>query len=158
MGPRTAYYRCGDAKKRGTCKNVLSVREDIARVCIFKALRDALFTPAAVAHLRRRIAERLGDSARVADAEMKERLDRLARTEQRIRGLVTFIADGDHSSYVRDTLRDLEAQASTERGAIKNMKDRMAAPVDRPTPDRILARAQKLGAVLTADPFKPARL
>ena len=158
MGPRTAYYRCGDAKKRGTCKNVLSVREDIARVCIFKALRDALFTPAAVAHLRRRIAERLGDSARVADAEMKERLDRLARTEQRIRGLVTFIADGDHSSYVRDTLWDLEAQASTERGAIRNMKDRMAAPVDRPTPDRILARAQKLGAVLTADPFKPARL
>jgi hypothetical protein len=44
---------------------------------------------AAVAHLRKRIAESLGDSDRIADAEMKERLERLARTEHRIRGLVT---------------------------------------------------------------------
>lgn len=154
VGPRTAYYRCGDSKKRGICKNVLSVREDVARIAIYAALRTALFTPAAVAHLRKRIAERLGESSRVAEAEMKERLDRLARTEQRIRGLVTFIADGDHSTSVRDTLRDLEAQAVAERAAIQNIKDRMNAPVDLPTPDRILERAQDLDVVLAADPVR----
>ncbi|AKU97910.1 hypothetical protein AKJ09_04574 [Labilithrix luteola] len=77
---------------------------------------------------------------------MKERLDRLARTEQRIRGLITFIAGGDHSSSTRDALRDLDAQALTERAALQNIKDRMNAPVDLSTPDRVLERAKDLDA------------
>ncbi len=67
---------------------------------------------------------------------------------------MTFIADGDQSVYVRDTLRDLEAQAVTERAAIQSVKDRVNAPVDLPTPDRILERAHDLDAVLGGDPVR----
>ncbi|HXN32933.1 MAG TPA: hypothetical protein VN894_13780 [Polyangiaceae bacterium] len=38
----------------------------------------------------------------------------------------------------------------TERAAIQNIRDRMNAPVDLPTPDRILERAQDLDVVLAA--------
>ncbi|MBX3229225.1 MAG: zinc ribbon domain-containing protein [Labilithrix sp.] len=158
VGPRTSYYRCGDSKKRGVCKNALSVREDLVRARIYGALREAVFTPAAVAHLRKRIAEHLGEAARLAQHEMKERLDRLARTEQRIRGLVTFIADGDHSSSVRDALRDLEAQALTERTAIQNIKDRMNAPVDLPTPTASSNARRTSTPCSPRTPSAPARL
>ena len=71
-----------------------------------------------VAHVRKSIAERLRDYSRTLDAELRERRERLKRTEDRIKGLVTFIADGDRSEYIVTTLRDLEAQAKTERAAI----------------------------------------
>jgi hypothetical protein len=51
-----------------------------------------------------------------------------------IRGLVTFIADGDHSMSVRDALRRLEAKAHTERTAVQTIKDRMNAPVTSRVP------------------------
>jgi site-specific DNA recombinase len=39
-GSSRRYYNCGDAKKRGTCKNKLALREDIAKDRILGALRD----------------------------------------------------------------------------------------------------------------------
>src|SRR4051794_27446875 len=86
-------------KKRGTCSNRLSVREDVVRTRILQAMRDRLSSPSAVAYLRKRIAERLGELAQRSTTERKERYERLARTEARIAGLIQWIAEGDSSSY-----------------------------------------------------------
>lgn len=151
-GTSASYYACSDRRKRGTCDNALSVREDLARACIFEALRSSLFTSEAVDFIRKRIAERLGEIARTSTAELRERTARLLRTEERIGGLVRFVEEGNHSKAVRDGLMDLEAQAEAERFAIRSLKAQAGEPVSLPTPEVVLKRAQELDRVFRADP------
>lgn len=153
-GSSAAYIVCGDAKKRGTCSNRRSAREDRTRLAILGALREALLTPSAIDYLRKCIAARLGDLERTTNLELSERTQRLARTDQRIRGLVEFVAQGDHSETVRATLQDLEVQAKMERAAIESLKDRLRGPVALPRPDDVLARATEFDATLRSDPHR----
>ena len=151
-GSSTKYYGCGDAKKRGTCKNKLSVREDVARDSMMAFLRESLTTPKEVAFMRKAVAELLGETNRKVNAELEERRGRLQRTEQRIAGLVRFIADGDHSDYVRTTLLDLEAQAKTEKRAIAEIVGRASAAVRLPSPEETVERAFQFEKMLLEDP------
>ncbi len=121
-------YNCGDARKRGICQNKLALREDVAKERVLGALRDRFGSPTRVLYLRKKLAERLGEVSRKANAELEDRRARLARTEERIHGLIKFISEGDHSDYVRTTLKDLEVQAKTEKAAIKALLEHAAAP------------------------------
>src|SRR5271166_671077 len=58
-GTSAAYYRCSDQKKRGTCVNKLSLREDSARRLLVGALQDRYSRPSAIAYVRKRLTERL---------------------------------------------------------------------------------------------------
>lgn len=118
------------------------------------ALRNALFTPEAVKYLRKKIAERLRARAQRAEADLTERVERLHRTEDRIHGLVKFIADGDESKYVRETLRDLEAQAKIDASAVEALKRELKSPVRLPTPEALVDRARDLEKVFTAEPVR----
>ncbi|MBI3202035.1 MAG: recombinase family protein [Myxococcales bacterium] len=153
-GSSANYYNCGDHKKRGTCPNRLSVREDLVRRRMFAAIRERVATPAAIEYLRRRVAERLGALVREAGREIEERRARLARTEARIGGLVQFIADGDQSQYIRETLLDLEAQARAEKTGIEVAGMRARMPARLPAPEEILNRALALETLLAADPVR----
>ncbi len=151
-GTSAGYYACADHRKRGTCKNGKSVREDAARRTIFDVLRRELFTPEAVEYLRKKIAERLGEMGRTSTEELRDRAGRLERTEGRIRRLVHFIAEGDDSKAIRSTLKDLEAHADAERTAIQNLREQASSPVTLPTSEAIISRAQDLDRVYRADP------
>lgn len=148
----TKYYRCGDAKKRGTCKNMLSLREDVARDCLLRFVKDNLTTPKEVAFMRKAVAELLGDMSRNINAEVEERRARLQRTEQKIAGLVRFIAEGDHSDYVRTTLLDLEAHAKAEKRAIAELVSRNNEAVCLPSPEETVERAFMFERMLLEDP------
>lgn len=106
-GSTRHYYRCSANRKRGTCDNALSVREDVARRCILDAIADALWTPGALEHIRHQVAERLGELTRGLGAELASARARLAEHETRIGRLVTALADGLDSPTVRETLTDL---------------------------------------------------
>lgn len=153
-GSSARYYVCSAAKQRRTCPNRSSVREDVTRQRVLGAIREQLTSAGAIEYLRKRIAERLGELARNANRELDERRARLDRTEGRIRGLVEFIAQGDHSQYVRDTLRDLEAQAVTEKREIEAVVARSKTPVRLPTAAEILAKSLDLETVLVGDPVR----
>jgi DNA invertase Pin-like site-specific DNA recombinase len=153
-GTSAAYFVCGDHKKRGTCTNSTLLRDDVAQTAIIDAIRKPLFTPTGVTFLRKKIAERLRTRAQRAEADATERLERLRRTEERIHGLVKFIADGDDSKYVRETLRDLEAQARIDTAAIDEAKRELKSPVRLPTPEALVERARDLEKVLAADPVR----
>lgn len=154
-GTSASYYRCGDNRKRGICQNGLSLREELARARIFDALREAIFTPEAIAYMRKRIAERLGEKSRTATSEIQQRADRLARVEERVRHLVEFVASGeargDAAKPVRDALADAQSQAASERAAIKALREQTEVPVLLPTPEDVLARARELERVLQGD-------
>lgn len=153
-GSSANYYRCGDNKKRGAtaCANALTVREDVARERILQAIRDSFSTPTALTYLRKRIAERLGEISRTASKELDERRARLARTEERIGGLIDFVAQGDRSDYVRKALADLEHQAAEEKKRIAELTSAKRAPVKLPTPDDVAAAALNLETVLAGEP------
>lgn len=153
-GSSAAYYKCVDFKKRGTCSNSLSVREDIARRRIFDALVERLNRPKAIDHLRKRLAQQLGELGRRLGGDIAERRERLARTEQRIRNLLLGFAEGERSEYARTMLRDLEAQATTEKAAIAALEEQARVPVVLPTPERVARQCLHLEKMLAKDPLR----
>ena len=121
---------------------------------MLRLMRELLTTPKEVAFIRKATAELLGEMGRRVNADIDERRQRLQRTEQRIAGLVTFIADGDHSDYVRTTLKDLEAQATTEKRAIAELLERGSAAVRLPSPEQTVERALLFETLLLKDPTR----
>jgi len=151
-GGRKRFYRCSTAHTKGTCENDLRVPEDVLREVTLDAIRKQLQSPEQVTYVRKAIAERLRDYSRALDAELKERRERLKRTEDRIKGLVSFIADGDRSEYVVSTMRDLEAQAKAERAAIDRIQREAQQPLRLPSPDEIVTGVFSFDALLAGDP------
>jgi uncharacterized protein YbjQ (UPF0145 family) len=111
-----------------------------------------MLSPDGIAQFRKRIAEELRDYARNLEARRKERVERLARTEDKIRGLIEFIATGDRSEYVVSTLRDLEAFARSEKAALADLVQEAQRPLRLPSIDEVTALATDLEARLTDDP------
>ncbi len=143
-GGSTSYFGCADHRKRGTCRNDLFVKESIAQQRILEAVQARLASPEGLTRARKRLAEKLGELSRTRTADLRERRDRLARTEARIAGLVGFIADGDRSEYVVSALRDLEAQARAEKAAISDLQRRTELPIRLPSPEELQERANVL--------------
>jgi site-specific DNA recombinase len=125
-GTSMGYYRCANGRKRGTCSNVLSVREDVAKDAIIGALSDRLWNPETLIHIRETAAHEVGAHRRKAEADLKERTARLARIEERSRALVTMMLDGDRAPTVRTMLADSEAQVVQERAAIDALRAELA--------------------------------
>jgi len=152
-GSSSRQYRCNDNKNRGTCKNRLGVREDVARTLILQALRDQLCSPAELDHVRRQVAHELGKLSRGRDQELAERTDRLARTEARIANIVEFIAKGESSEALANALRDLEAQARAERVAIDELERLVALPIRLPSPKEVGRLSFEMCDRLQQDPL-----
>lgn len=151
-GSNAAYYRCQGNRTKGTCPNRVSVREDVARRCVIRTIQAHMLSPDGIAQFRKRIAEELRDYARNLEARRKERVERLARTEEKIRGLIEFIATGDRSEYVVATLRDLEAFARAEKAALAELAQEADRPLRLPNIDEVTSLATDLEARLTDDP------
>ena len=153
-GTSARYYRCSDQKKRGICTNPLALREDVARRRIFGALHDRFRTPAAVNYMRKRIAEHLRELSREMNAELDERRARLQRVEEKIAGLIDFIATGERSDYIAKTLHDYEAQAKQEGAAIKAFVELGTKPIELPSPDVVIDHALDLERIVETDPVR----
>lgn len=104
----------------------------------------------------RRSQEYLRDYSRNLEADIKERRERIKRTEDKIRGLVDFIAQGDRSGdrseYVVSTLRDLETYARAEKAMGDQLLSQAQEPLKLPSVDGVAALAFQLDARLNQDP------
>lgn len=150
-GNPARYYGCSEHHKRKTCQNRLSVRGDVAQRCILATLRARLASAEGIAYASQRIAELLGEARRTRGVELAERRGRLARTEDRIRGIINMMAEGDRSEYVASARRDLEAQAQQEKQAIVALERAATAPLRLSPPEEVMARVFDLEARLTQD-------
>lgn len=154
FGTSATYYSCGAMRKRGTCVNRVMLREDAVRAQVLQAVRDSLFSPQAIAFLRKRIADHIRTASTANSTKLNEVSERLNRNMQRIQGLVKFVAEGDDSKFVRETLRDLEAHVRSDEAASEQLKRLQRTAVVLPTPDHLLARARDLDAVFAANPTR----
>lgn len=152
-GSHAHYYSCSDHKKRGTCANALSIREDVIRQHMLREISANLRRPEAIDYLRKKIAEYLGESNRKLSNELNERMARLARVEERIANLIAVISGGEQSDYIMSALKDFEVQAKSEKAAIASLESMAMAPVVLPTPDELVERALDVESVIAgADP------
>jgi site-specific DNA recombinase len=140
------YYRCVSNRKRGVCTNRLSVRETLTRQRVLEAISSAIASPEAVAHIRHRLAERLGSFSRDIAADLEARVARVKRVEERVRGLIVMQAEGDRSPMVAQMRADFEAQAQTERTAVEELRSQAEAPIRLPPVDLITERVLALRA------------
>ena len=151
-GSNAAYYRCQGNRTKGTCPNRVSVREDIVRRRVLRGIQEYMLSDEGIAQFRKRIAEELRDYSRNLEVRRKERLERVARTEDKIRGLVEFIATGDRSEYVVATLRDLEAFVRSEKAALAELAQEANRPLRLPSIEEVTTAATDLEARLNEDP------
>ena len=153
-GSRTAKrYRCSHQIRRGTCDNTLSVQETVARHCIIGAVKGRLLRPEGLAFIREELVKQLGDINRSLDEDLKSRRNRLARTEDKIRGLIEFIAGGDQSEYIVQTLHDLEAHAKEEKAVIAALVHQARQPIPLPSLDELTTSVCDLESRLDTDPI-----
>lgn len=150
-GTSAAYYRCQTNRTKGTCRNRVSVREDVARTCILGGIKEHMLSAEGTAYLRRKVVEELADYGRRREAEHEERKKRLERTQQKLRGLVEFIANGDRSETVVSTLHDLEAFAHGEKAALAQLEKELEKPIRLPTPNEVMELAIDLEARLSSN-------
>ena len=150
-GSSATYYRCSTNRTKGTCTNNVSLRENVLRHGVLRSLRERLQSKDGIAYVRKRIAEELRDYSRNLEADIKTHRERIERTENRIRGLVGFIADGDRSDAVISALRDLEAQAKSDRAAVERLRHEAQEPLRLPSLDEIGAMVTDLEVRLGDD-------
>ena len=80
------------------------------------------------------------DQSKKVDAELRERKERLKRTEEKMAGLADFIAGGERSQYIVTTLRDHETFAKQEREAIEHLEDQARMPIHLPRIEEVEAQ------------------
>jgi hypothetical protein len=97
------------------------------------------------------MAERLRTWSKTIETGLAEHRERLQRNEDRIKGLVRFIADGDRSDYVVSTLRDLEVQAKADRAAIERLERAAREPLRLPSLGEITRGVFDMDRLLAGD-------
>ncbi|MEO8842496.1 MAG: recombinase family protein [Kofleriaceae bacterium] len=153
-GAKYRYYRCQTNKTKGPgiCANGYSVREDIARPKILDAIRERFMSPDGVMEMRKRVAGQLRDHSKKVDAELRERRERLKRTEEKMAGLADFIATGDRTQYIVKTLHDHEVFADQERAAIAALEEDARQPLYLPSIEEVEAQVIEMDDRLKQDP------
>ncbi len=151
---RYRYYRCQANKTKGphVCKNERSLREDIVRPQILDEIRARLLSPDGALEMRRRVAKQLGERSKQIDADLRERRDRLARTKEKMAGLVDYIAGGDRSPYVVKTLHDHEAFSESEQREIAVLEAEAKTPISLPAPADVERVVRDFDVHLKKDP------
>jgi DNA invertase Pin-like site-specific DNA recombinase len=106
------HYGCSNARNRGTCGNLLTIRRDVLEASVLSGLKTHLMEPEAVkefvAEYRREV-DRLNAGRHQAQAGREEEL---ARIERQIRSIVEAIRDGFRTAAMKDELMALEARSS----------------------------------------------
>ena len=151
---RYRYYRCQANKTKGpqVCKNERSLREDIVRPQILDEIRARLLSPDGALEVRRRVAKQLGDRSKQLDSDLRERRERLARTKEKMAGLVDYIAGGDRSPYIVKTLHDHEAFSNAEQREIEILEEEARTPISLPSPEQVERVVREFDAHLKSHP------
>ncbi len=92
------------------------------------------------------------DRSKKVDAELRERRERLKRTEEKMAGLADFIVTGDRTQYIVKTLQDHEVFADQERAAIAALEEDARQPLYLPSIEEVEAQVIEMDDRLKQDP------
>jgi hypothetical protein len=84
--------------------------------------------------------------------EIKERRERIVKTEGEMKALMDFIKRGEGTSYIGQNLRELEDYVRAEKATIARLEASGGTPAELPTVDQISAIAFDLEKRIAQDP------
>lgn len=104
------HYGCSNARNRGTCKNMLTIRRDVLEASVLAGLKDSLMDPALVREFAAEYHRELNRLNTARDQEHVVRRGELAGVERQIRSLIDALKEGIRTPGVREELEVLEAK------------------------------------------------
>ncbi len=117
------HYGCSNARNRGTCENLLTIRRDVLERSVLSGLRTHLMQPELVREFAaeyHRELNRLNAAREGAYAQQKEEL---ARVERQIRAIIEAIKDGLRTPGMKDELLALDARRTELAATVRQAPD-----------------------------------
>lgn len=151
-GSSASYYTCSAARKRGTCTNRISLREDETIDAVLGHLREIVTSPAARAYLETRVTSLLATGPGTEDLAIHQ--ETIEELDRKIGKLVAFIEGGEAGEGVRGRLRELENQRAAAAQALENERTRLLQISEGITVPMVLAQSADLRRVLEVDPVR----
>jgi site-specific DNA recombinase len=118
------HYGCSNARNRGTCGNLLTIRRDVLEASVLSGLRTHLMAPELVKEFVAEYHRELNrlNGARESDGlRTREELDRV---ERHLRALIEAIKEGLRTPSMKDELLALEAQKARLQSEIERPRRR----------------------------------
>ena len=110
-GRHGGYYGCTAARNRG-CDNRVMLRRIVAEKIIVEAVQKHLADPRAIRYVFERLEQEVAELFSDVPDTIRRKKAQLGDERRRLGNLVDFIAEGRHSSTVRDRLAQTEAKVS----------------------------------------------
>ena len=114
------HYGCSNARNRGTCRNLLTIRRDVLEESVLSGLKTHLMQPELVKEFAAEYHRELNRLNAGRDADRLRRNEELGRVERQIRAVIEAIKDGLRTPGMRDELFALEARKAALVAAIKH--------------------------------------
>jgi site-specific DNA recombinase len=134
------HYGCSNARNRGTCSNMMSIRRDVIEATVLSGLKTHLMHPDLVKEFVAEYHRELNRRNAVQESDRELREAELARIERQIRSIIEAIKDGMRTSAMRDELMALEAR----KEELARMLRQAPAPVPRLHPNLAEIYRQKV--------------
>jgi site-specific DNA recombinase len=134
------HYGCSNARNRGTCSNMMSIRRDVIEATVLSGLKTHLMHPDLVKEFIAEYHRELNRRNAVQESDRELREAELARIERQIRSIIEAIKDGMRTSAMRDELMALEAR----KEELARMLRQAPAPVPRIHPNLAEIYRQKV--------------
>ncbi len=136
-------YGCSNARNRGTCTNLMTIRRDILEASVLSGLKTHLMHPELVKEFVAEYHRELNRLNAAREGHQEEKQQELARVESQIRAIIEAIKDGLRTPGMKDELLALEARKQDLVAAVSHAP----APAPRLHPrltDLYLQRVERL--------------
>ena len=104
------HYGCSNARNRGTCDNLLTVRRDVLEASVLSGLKTHLMTPELTKEFAAEYHRELNRLNAARDEDCVRRKEELDRVERQIRAIIDAIKDGLRTPGMKEELFALEVR------------------------------------------------
>ena len=104
------HYGCSNARNRGTCDNLLTVRRDVLEASVLSGLKTHLMTPELTKEFAAEYHRELNRLNAARDEDYVRRKEELDRVERQIRAIIDAIKDGLRTPGMKEELFALEGR------------------------------------------------
>jgi site-specific DNA recombinase len=114
------HYGCSNARNRGTCNNLLTIRRDVLEASVVSGLQTHLMDPELVKEFAAEYHRELNRLNAARDSDRLSKKAELDRVERQLRAIIEAIKEGLRTSSMKDELVALEAQKTKLLADIRN--------------------------------------
>ncbi|MHB2168934.1 recombinase family protein [Alsobacter sp. R-9] len=102
------HYGCSNARNRGTCENMLTIRRDVLEESVLSGLRSHLLAPELLEEFTREYVAELNRLNRDRDAGRAKAEADLAKVTRQVRAIIEAIKEGIRTPGMKEELLELE--------------------------------------------------